>query len=291
VSALKGRIVGGHPLLEQVTLGDHVCWYVDDDAIRMEAIAGFVRTGLRNRERVLYSGDDPEAVVAGLARHGIDTRELAAGDFEAGTAESSYLAGGSFDPVATLLLWRTEITRARSAGYRGIRVLGDMTWASRRYPGAEHLAWYEAQVNMNFVDGYVAGVCAYDRRRFDPMHLRRLLWAHPGAAGSEMPFDPGSSLRVRRVDDPWGLRLEGEADLSNRDALRAVVEHLFDDHPEVTIDVAGLRFADLAAARLLVDAAASGIGQVRLTGVSPSLLRLLSFHGAEGVAALTVEAR
>jgi anti-anti-sigma factor len=285
-------MVSGLPLLDQVTLGDHVCWTVDDDAIRMEAIAGFVRAGLRHRERVIYSGDDPPGVVASLRRQGIDIgAAMERGDFAAGTAESSYLSGGVFDPKATIRLWHGEIARARAAGFRGIRVLGDMTWASRGFPGAEHLPWYEAHVNMVFCEGYVAGVCAYDRRRFDPLQLRRLLWAHPGSAGSEIPFDPSSSLRVRRIYDPWGLCLTGEADLSNRDALHAVVEHLFDDATDVTIDVSGLRFADIAAARVLVDAAASGAGRLRLTGCSPNLIRLIQFHRGDAVDDLTLEAR
>ncbi|GIM91210.1 MEDS domain-containing protein [Paractinoplanes toevensis] len=285
--------MSGLPLLDQVTLGDHICWTVDDDAIRMEAIAGFVRAGLRDHHRVLYCGDDPDDVLEGLRRHGVDTRTaLGTGDLNATTAEASYLACGSFDPVATVDIWHTAVTTARAAGYRGIRVVGDMTWASRRVPGVEHLPSYEADINhLVFADGFVAGVCAYDRRHFDPLHLRRLLWAHPGAAGSEMPFDPASSLRVRRVRRPWGLRVAGEADLSNRDALRAVVEHIFDDHSEVTVDVSGLRFADIAAARVLVDVAASGAGRLRLTGCSPNLLRLLDFHGAGSVGALTVETR
>ncbi|GIF20195.1 anti-anti-sigma factor [Actinoplanes tereljensis] len=284
--------MSGLPLLDRVTLGDHVCWTVDDDAIRMQAIARFVRAGLRDRHRVLYCGDDPETVLEGLRRHGVDTRSaLGAGDLDALTAEDSYLAGGSFDPAATVEIWHTAVTAARAAGYRGIRVVGDMTWASRRVPGAEHLSSYEANINhLVFADGFVAGVCAYDRRRFDPLYLRRLLWAHPGAAGSEMPFDPDSSLRMRRVRQPWGLRISGEADLSNRDALCAVVKHLFDEHPDVTVDVSGLRFADIAAARVLVDVAASGAGRLRLTGCAPNLLRLLDFHGASAVEALTVEA-
>jgi len=258
----------------------------------MEAIAGFVRAGLRDRNRVIYCGDNPEAVLDGLRRHGIDTAAaLDRGDLDAHTAEGSYLTGGCFNPSAMIGVWRTLISRARTDGYGGLRVLGDMTWASRRIPGFEHLEWYEANVNPLFADGFVAAVCAYDRRRFDPLYLRRLLWAHPGSAGSEMPFDPEASLRMRRVRDPWGLSFSGEADLSNRDALRAVVAHLFDDGPDVTIDVSGLRFADIAAARVLVDAAASGAGRLRLTGCSPNLLRLLEFHGANAVPALTVEAR
>jgi anti-anti-sigma factor len=282
--------VGGSPLLDQVALGDHVCWTVDDDATRMAAIAGFVRAGLNARHRVIYSGDQPEAVLDGLERHGVGTRAaLEEGRLQAITAEASYLTGGVFDPEATIALWRATIGRARAAGCPGIRVVGDMTWASRRVPGAERLPWYEAQVNNVFLDGYVAGVCAYDRRRFDPLALRRLSWAHPGTAAAGIPFEPQSSLRARRTRDPYGMRLTGEVDLSNRDALGAVIEHLFDEQPAVTVDVSGLTFADTAASRILVAAAARGT--LRLVGVSAPLRRLLDFHGAAGVEGLTVVRR
>jgi anti-anti-sigma factor len=282
--------VGGLPLLDQVAPGDHVCWTVDDDAVRMEAIAGFLRAGLRARHKVLYCGDDPDGVLAGLRRHGIGTgAALASGQLAAVTAESTYLAGGMFDAVATLELWRSVIAAARAEGYPGIRVVGDMTWASRDVPGVAHLPWYEAHVNTLFVDGYVAGVCAYDVRRFDPLELRRLAWAHPGGAGPAASFDPGTSLRISRTRQPWGLRLTGEVDLSNRTALSAMIEHLFDDGPEVTVDVSGLTFADTAAARILVNAADNGPGRLRLTGCSAALLRLLEFHHAAEVPGLIVE--
>ncbi len=283
--------MGGLPLLDQVTLGDHVCWAVDDDAVRMEAIAGFVRAGLRARHKVLYCGDDPDGVIAGLERHGIGTGPaMASGQLSAVTAEATYLAGGMFDAEATLDLWRAQLELCRAEGYPGIRVVGDMTWASRGVPGTSRLPWYEAQVNALFLDGYAAGVCAYDKRRFDPLEMRRLAWAHPGAAGPETAFDPEASLRISRTRDPWGLRLTGEVDLSNRTALCAMIEHLFDGGPpEVTVDVSGLTFADTAAARILVNAAERGPGVLRLAGCSPALLRLLEFHHAGEVSGLIVE--
>jgi anti-anti-sigma factor len=279
--------VGGLPLLDQVALGDHVCWTVDDDAARIEAIAAFVRAGLNDRHRVIYCGDEPEALLDGLERHGVGSRAaVGEGLLRATTAEEIYLSGGVFDPEATLARWRGEIARTRAAGYAGIRVVADLTWASRGVPGAERLPWYEAQVNAFFLDGYVAAVCAYDRRRLDPLALRRLCWAHPGAAATRIPFVPQSALRARRTRDPYGVRLAGEVDRSNRDALRTVIEHLFDEEPAATVDVSGLAFADTAGSRMLVDAAARG--PVRLVGVSRLLGRLLEFHGAGGVTGLTV---
>ena len=109
--------MGGLPLLDQVALGDHVCWTVDDDATRMEAIAGFVRAGLNARHRVIYSGDEPEAVLDGLERHGVGARAaLDEGLLLATTAEAGYLSGGVFDPETTIALWRATIDRARATG-------------------------------------------------------------------------------------------------------------------------------------------------------------------------------
>jgi anti-anti-sigma factor len=289
---MKERIVAGLPLLDRVTLGDHVCWAVDDDAIRMEAIASFVRAGLDARHLVLYCGDDPRAVLDGLSARGVDTgAALAAGLLAARTGEETYLTGGHFEPATTLARWRDLLEAARGAGRPGIRVVGDMTWATRGVPGAHRLGWYEAQVNTLLTDGFVAAVCAYDRRVFDPIALRPLIWAHPGSAGSEMPFDPDSALRARRTRDPYGLRLYGEVDLSNRAALAAVVDHVTGLAPpgaDVTVDLSGLRFADAAAARLLVRAAATGPGRLHVTGCSPAMLRLFDFHGAAAVPTLTV---
>jgi anti-anti-sigma factor len=284
--------VHGTGLLDRLTLGDHICWLVDDDRVRMREIAGFVRAGLRDHHRILYCGDDPEAVLAGIDELGIDTAAaVAGGQLLATTAEASYLAGGSFEPEQVLQSWPPLAQAARAAGYAGIRVLGDMGWAARGVPGRERLCWYEAQINRIVLDNDAIGVCAYDRRLLDPLELRRLAWQHPGIAASGAPYDERLALRIRRTRNPAGLTLSGEADLAGRNALRVVVENLFDDTgaDEVTVDVQGLRFADRAAARILVRA---GLGpkRLRLTGCSPALLRLLAYTGADDAPGLTVEA-
>ncbi len=143
-----------------------------------------------------------------------------------------------------------------------------------------------------FTAGYVMGICAYDRRRVDPLPLRRLALAHPGAAGPLLPFDPDTSLRIRRTEQPYGLWLSGEADMSHRLALEALVEEAYrrrDGERPVTIDVTALRFADTAAARVLLLAAAS-LGRMHVVGCCPVLIRLLHFHGAASIPGLLVSA-
>ena len=88
-------------------------------------------------------------------------------------------------------------------------------------------------------------------------------------------------LRAVRTTDPIGLRLEGEADLSNRHALEAVTNHLIEDAPgTLTIDVTALRFADLAAVRIMLRMV-DGRHRLRLVGCSRSLRRLFQFQGAD----------
>jgi len=284
--------VASSALLDQLTLGDHVCWIDDDAATRLDMVAGAVRAGLRERDRVLYCGDDPADALSGIERRGVRTFDaLASGSLRASTAESSYLTAGAFDPAAAVRFLREEQDRARHDGYPGLRVIADMAWASRPMRSAEHLPRHEARINALFTEGYLLGICAYDRRLFDPLSLRQLSWAHPAAAGPRVPFDPASALRMRRTREPYGLRLAGEADRFNRQALSAVIESLLDDLPDddtlVKIDVSELRFADTAAARILIHAADRAAGRFRLVGHSQTLIRLLEFHGARQVPDLT----
>jgi anti-anti-sigma regulatory factor len=281
------RVAG---LLDRLELGDHVCWTVDDDEIRRDAIAGVLQDRLHANHKVIYSGDEPDAVLSALARRGVTTRAaIESGQLVAVTPEGSYLAGGSFDAEGTLALWTVEKARTRAEGYRGLRVVGEMNWALRRFPGTERLEWYEARCNRVFADGFVMGVCAYDPRLFGPMTLRRLALAHPGAAGPLLPFDPDTSLRIRQTDEPYGLWLSGEADMSNRHALAAMIEETLavrEPGALVTIDATALRFADTAAARVLLDAARHG--PAHIVGCSAVMLRLLNFHGAESMPGLVV---
>jgi anti-anti-sigma factor len=282
--------VRGTGLLDRLTVGDHICWLVDDDRLRTREIAGFVRAGLREHHRIVYCGDRPEAVLACIDELGIDTATaMAGGQLEATTAESSYLTAGIFEPEPALQLWAPMARAARAAGYAAVRVLRDMSWAGRGVPGREHLCRYESEINRVVLDDDLIVVCAYDRRSTDPLELRRLAWQHPGIAASGAPYDERLALRIRRTRHPRGLVLSGEADLAGRNALRAVVENVFVDcgTDEVTVDVSGLRFADRAAARILVRAG-RGPGRLRLVGCSPALLRLLAFAGASDAPALTV---
>ncbi|GAA0382642.1 hypothetical protein GCM10009530_36800 [Microbispora corallina] len=284
--------------VDALSLGDHVCWTFDDHERHLEALARFVRAGLAQDQKVLYLTDTflPAAFLAAVETYGVDADDARrSGRLVVSTADESYLARGAFDPEQALRGWTTAVEEARRQGYAGLRVAADMGWTVRPIPGIDRLAWYEAQANRIFSQGEALALCCYDRRLFTARELERVGMAHPGTAQA----DAGSGdewrplLRMRRTST--GLSLSGEADMTNRDALATVLRHLVEDVPTgndpVVVDVSGLTFADLGAARALASAVTSSGGRMRLEGSGPFLVDLLAFLDQPDEEAATADGR
>jgi len=271
-------------LFDQLRPGDHICWTFRDDEARRRGLAGYVRAGLRQGQRVLCLTEPAAAstVLAELTAAGVDApTAVARGELSVLDSVERYFVAGEFDPEAMLHGLRREAEAARSAGFPGIRVAGDMSWAARSVRSADRLASYEARVNRFFAEGFATGLCQYDSRVFSEARLRELTAAHPATIGPACGPDWMPLLRIRRTSDPFGVHLDGEIDLSNRSALSAVLDGLLDDAPDteapVNVDVSAISFIDAAGARMLCQSVATAAGRIRLTGHSPAVARLLSF--------------
>src|SRR5689334_13680768 len=86
-------------VIDQLRLGDHVCWAFDGDDQRLAAMARFVAAGVRDGQKVLYLTESllPLAVRAGLHSNGVEVDgALASGQLEIRTADETYLARGRF---------------------------------------------------------------------------------------------------------------------------------------------------------------------------------------------------
>jgi len=236
---------------------------------------------------VLTTVVSADEAIDDLARERVDTTAaLRSGRLAVTGAGDAYLTGGRFDAEAVGAMVAEEVRRARQAGFAALRALGDMAWATRDVPGSEHLPRYERHVNRLYAGGYAMGVCLYDRRLFAEPRLSELARAHPATVTPRAGRIGTPLLRMVRVDA--GLRLSGEADLSNRDALATVLTHLLDDSPApvVTLDLTDLRFADATSCELIVQTARGSAGRLRAVGVRPSLRRLLCLQGAASVPGL-----
>jgi anti-anti-sigma regulatory factor len=267
-------------------LGDHACWIFDDDDACLAGVAGFVAAGLRQRQRVLYltAALLPAAVLAGLEARGVPALEATrTGRLEVRPADGAYLLSGRFDPAGTLDRLAGDVDDAIAAGHAGLRVVGDMAWALGAPPGIGALPWYEARFNRLFLQGRAVAVCLYDRRSFGVDLLRRVACAHPGSRPATADAGWRPVLRMRR--SAAGVRIEGEADAANRQAVSAALAVAVDDSRSTgapaVLDLAAMTFLDAGTAGLLARAAATAPHGLALSGCSPAVTRVLGLIGAE----------
>jgi ABC-type transporter Mla MlaB component len=268
-------------VVDQLHLGDHVCWVDDDETGSLHAAGRFVASGLRLGHKVVWftDGVSPAAVRAHLDGVGVPTEAvLAGGQLRIAPAVESYVAGGRFTPDEMIGNLTAEILRARREDRAGVRVVGDMGWAIRQGISVADLVRYEAEVNRLFLDGEAAAMCLYDRRLFPAEYLLPATAAHPATVGRNAGRAWAPMLRAYRTRDPHGLRLVGEVDQSNRGAFAAVLDHVTGpgtNQRTAVLDVSELRFADVGAASALARVRRNAPSQVRLVGCRPALTRLL----------------
>ncbi|QLQ35976.1 MEDS domain-containing protein [Micromonospora robiginosa] len=273
-------------VVDQVDLGDHVCWIHDDDNAALDAVGRFAAAGLRRGHKVVCFTETstPQAVRLRVDAVGVPTEAaVAAGQLRILPAVDAFLADGRPTPATLADAIHHEIDQARREGYPGIRLSGDMTWMLGTGVTLDELRRYELALNPLFPDGRVAGLCVYDRRRFPADQLRILGATHPGTAGPEATRSWSPLLRAYRTTDPPGLRLVGQVDRSNRDALVAMLGDLTDGRQPgrvpPALDLTDLSFADAGAATELAHAIRGGRAHVRLVGCRPALRRLLHVLG------------
>jgi anti-anti-sigma regulatory factor len=273
--------------VERLAFGDHACWAFDHDHERLDGTARLVVDGVQARQKVLWLTEavDTETLTVDVA--------LGPGQLQVRLAADVYLPGGEFQPDAAIDELSRQIALADDEGWDGLRLVSDMAWAARAAPGTDRLLRYETQLNRLFVDGRGLALCMYDRRLFGAAELRRIATAHTKSATSRHQSQWTVPVRVRRTSEPIGAEVVGEADMSNRDAmaamLAAVTEDLNADGQPIVLDLTGLRFADTAAAALLIRAGLTAPAGARLVGCRPAIARLLALLGADRVPRLSVE--
>jgi anti-anti-sigma factor len=270
--------------VDRLRLGDHVCWTFDDDRERSEAMVGYLRDGLRRRQKIMYFTDSrpTSTTFVDLEARGVAIEAgLRSGQVTVSTSDA-HLTTGRFDPGAMLRRWSREFAQASREGYAGVRAVGDMSWRQWPMPQPEHLTSYEAELTRVCSDGHGMSICLYDRRVFSKSDLNRVSSAHPGTVGPRSGGDWVPLLRMARTCDPPGVRLIGEADLSNRDALHTLLRRLVDaaaaHAAPVVVDLTEVTFVDACAARALVRAEMESGGRLRLTGASPQAARVLQLN-------------
>lgn len=266
-----------------VQCGEHVCFPYDSDAEHEAVLAAFVVAGLERNERILYFSDTqpPESILAQLHGRGIDAmRHETQGRLSVATADASYLARGYFDPDACIAGWHDAAQAAVEDGYNGIRVVGDMGWATRGVPGAQFLLDYERRIQKEiFPTGLVTGMCEIDRRRFADSAVEALLCVHPDGAvrADTRLYDAG--LQMLPIAEPFGAKVYGEIDAGTVGTFENALRELScATASDIHIDFSAVRFmgANAMSALVRVSESLQGERSIVVLNMAPKFQKVLN---------------
>jgi PAS domain S-box-containing protein len=168
--------------IRRLDVHDHLCLIYETPEEQFGALVPFLRFGLERGERGLYIADQTtaEQVLDTLDAAGIDVAAATdAGALSVVTKRESYLRDGYFDPERMLALLAESVGAARSAGFKALRVTGEMTWALAGAAGSERLMEYESKLNHFLPGADVVAICQYNRRFFPAELIKQVIETHP----------------------------------------------------------------------------------------------------------------
>ncbi len=168
--------------LRHLDVHDHLCLIYETPEEQFGAIVPFIRFGLRRGERCVYIADQNTAdeVLDTLDAAGVDVAGAREKDaLSVVTKREAYLRDGYFDPERMLVFLADSVDAALRAGFKALRVTGEMTWALGGAAGSERLMEYESKLNRLLPAADVLAICQYSRRWFPAGMLKQVIETHP----------------------------------------------------------------------------------------------------------------
>ena len=135
--------------VQDLRLGDHVCWSYGSDDERDAVLQSYYALGLETNEQLFYFGDcgSGTRVLNALRRSGLDPDGLIAdGRLVVGDARDAYLGGDAFDPASCIEGFRVVAHRAVAAGFTGARVAAENA-QFLTHPSIKD-AWYDYELGV-----------------------------------------------------------------------------------------------------------------------------------------------
>lgn len=182
-----------------------------------------------------------------------------------------YEVGAPANTPERLRAYDALMDDALADGYRGLRVMAEVTRLLADPAGAADHARWEAVADGYMEDRPLSALCGYDRGVVAAEALADVACVHPLVHGPEHL----SPFRLYAADG--GLALEGEVDFFSAPALARAMRARVAEPGETVLDLGGLRFIDVAGIQALEGerrALAAQGRQVVLRSASPAVRRL-----------------
>jgi anti-anti-sigma regulatory factor len=264
---------------------DHVCWVYDDDAAFDRAVQEFLAGGLERGDRVLCVGERVIERLHGLSLSAGDVPTLiAAGAVETQTLAQAYAAAGPFRTGNQLSYYAAETRRALAEGYRGLRVVADVSvLAADPVTRAELIRWEQVAAGFIAQAPGLTALCAYSSTPAGEA-LADVASVHPLVRGPE-------SLPPFRVFVEDGhVSLAGSLDTFTADRLARVLASSPVGAEWAVLDLRRVEFVDVAASRAIArwaqDLSARAV-RLEVRGASPLLRRMWHVLALDEIAPVT----
>ena len=252
--------------------GEHACCRFASAEDRRLLTIALVRDAVRRHNKIVYlCPDGVDDAIASLARlDDIVMEALQSGQMEVRPAHPAHLPDCVFDAERMLVSLRGEHERARSEGYAGLSITGDMSWALANPAGHEALGEYEQALSSVYRDAEPVLVCQYDHSQGRPGSISHLLAVDDVDFSPELaPLARQDQFSAARVMPEGTLRLVGELDFGCAPALADVLAAHF--HGQLRLDLGDLTYVDVTGMRAL----RGRKGQpLRITAASDQVRRL-----------------
>ena len=260
--------------------GTHLCAFHRDEGQLARIAATFIGQGLADGDQLLYVTTDEhaEALLRALPDHLHGSDALIAGQLVVRSFADSYGTRRPDDLGAVADGFRAAAEQSRKSGFPGLRVAAQMDALAPLLGSAEEVVRWERMSTGLQRELGVSSVCLYDAARLDEGLVDRIAREHAGFAPE---VDDTPLARFLAVHEPWGLRISGEVDISNRDLLHRTLLSRAAVRPRLHVDLAGLTFADVGALAR-IRAVAAGLpdtGWLALHSVPLAVRRLFHLSG------------
>jgi len=169
-------------------VGGHIGHFYRNEQEMMDVMGPYFEAGLKGGDKCTFicrSGSG-ETVLAGLANQGIQVEA-------ARSSGQLVLHEGMGSVEATVEMFSDLIAEARAAGYRLIRIGGDMAWGLTKLPSTNELMKWEAMYDLHVAPQFpFLALCQYDLKAFGGEVVLDALKTHPlcivGKLVNQNPF-------------------------------------------------------------------------------------------------------
>ncbi|WP_433605426.1 MEDS domain-containing protein [Dactylosporangium sp. CA-139114] len=242
--------------VDELQDGDHACLTFTDHDECSDVVAEFVTAGLLRGQKVVCFADasTPDDLALDLALREVDVHgAIERGQLDLRSGQADWLGG---EPHAEQMIaaLASDLADATARGFRGLRVSADMSWATRPVASAEQLIAFERHCAHLFDGARLTAMCQYDRDRFDPVSLAFVTEAH-GRAVAALAYHDTPLLRICRQHRPAGIRIAGELDFTHAEPLEQALAEALRLDSVIHLNLAKLRFIDVASATIVAKAA------------------------------------